>query len=116
MRCPVLESEPFFAAAVDGKTCKQGLDENGNPEVLLFVFSQNLKLALAQFSVGETKSNESGSSLDELSGVGEGLCVADEYSDFCLAVDARSKENRKGNDAENPMEPQKLSQSPRGLK
>jgi hypothetical protein len=43
---------------VDGKTCKQGLDENGNPEVLLNVFLQNLKLALAQFPVGETKSNE----------------------------------------------------------
>lgn len=66
---PLIEDEPFFAAAVDGKTCKQGLDENGNPEVLINVFLQNLKLAITQFPVGETKSNEPGclkQNLDEL--------------------------------------------------
>jgi len=66
---PLLEDAPFFVAAVDGKTSKQGLDENGNPEVLLNVFLQNLKLALTQFPVGETKSNEPGclkQNLDEL--------------------------------------------------
>jgi len=30
-----------------------------------------------------------------------------------LAIDARSEENRKGNGAENPMEPPKSPQSPR---
>lgn len=66
---PLLEDEPFFAAAVDGKTCKQGLDETGNPEILLNVFLQNLKLALTQFPVGASKSNEPGcliKNLDEL--------------------------------------------------
>jgi hypothetical protein len=66
---PLLEDEPFFAAAVDGKTCKQGLDETGNPEILLNVFLQNLKLALTQFPVGASKSSEPGcliKNLDEL--------------------------------------------------
>jgi hypothetical protein len=57
---PLLEDETFLAAAVDGKTCKQGLDENGNPEMLLNVFLHDLKLAITQFSVGESKSNEPG--------------------------------------------------------
>jgi hypothetical protein len=66
---PLLEDETFLAAAVDGKTCCQGLDANSHPEVLLNVFLQDLKLALCQFPVGASKSNEPGclmQHLDEL--------------------------------------------------
>jgi len=66
---PLLEDEEFLAAAVDGKTCRQGLDENGNPEILLNVFLHELKLAITQFLVGASKSNEPGclkQNLDEL--------------------------------------------------
>jgi len=51
--CHCSKTNLFFAAAVDGKTCEQGLDENGNPEVLINVFLQNLKLALAGLSDGD---------------------------------------------------------------
>jgi hypothetical protein len=57
---PLLENETFIAAAVDGKTCCQGLDANGDPEVLLNVFLHDLKLAISQFPVGASKSNEPG--------------------------------------------------------
>jgi hypothetical protein len=57
---PLLEDENFLACAVDGKTCRQGLDTNGNPEILLNVFLQDLKLAITQFPVGKSKSNEPG--------------------------------------------------------
>jgi hypothetical protein len=66
---PLLEDETFLTAAVDGKTCCQGLDENGDPENLINVFLQDLKLAIAQFPVGQSKSNEPGclkQNLDEL--------------------------------------------------
>lgn len=61
--------DSFKAAAIDGKTCCQGLNENGKPEMVLNVFLHNLKLALSQYSVGDTKSNEPGclaQCLDEL--------------------------------------------------
>jgi hypothetical protein len=48
----------FLVAAVDGKSCKQGLDENGDPELLLNVFLQDFKLALTQWPVGNDKTNE----------------------------------------------------------
>lgn len=58
---PQLEqSERFLVAAVDGKTCCQGFDENGDPEILLNVFLHNLKPALSQWQVGKSKTNEPG--------------------------------------------------------
>jgi hypothetical protein len=58
---PLLEVDsPLFSAAVDGKTCRQGLDENGDPEILLNVFLHDLKLAISQFSVGKSNTNEPG--------------------------------------------------------
>jgi hypothetical protein len=57
---PLLENESFLTAAVDGKTCRQGRDTNGDPEVLLNVFLQDLTLAISQFSGGSSKSNEPG--------------------------------------------------------
>ena len=50
----------LLPAAVDGKTCCQGLNEAGKPEIVLNVFLHDLKLAIAQYSVGDSKSNEPG--------------------------------------------------------
>lgn len=58
---PQLENpERFLTAAVDGKTCRQGYDENGDPEVLLNVFLHDLKLAISQWQIGKSKTNEPG--------------------------------------------------------
>jgi len=59
---PLLEGSdsPIFSAAVDGKTCRQGLDKNGDPEILLNVFLHDAKLAISQFPVGASKTNEPG--------------------------------------------------------
>lgn len=50
-----------WAAAVDGKTCRQGLAADGSPVQMLNVFLQQVKLALDQWSVGGDKTNEPGS-------------------------------------------------------
>lgn len=58
---PELEhDDTILAAAVDGKTCCQGFDENGDPEILLNVFLHDLKLAISQWQVGKSKTNEPG--------------------------------------------------------
>ena len=44
--------------AVDGKTCKQGLDEDGTPLHLINVFLHDLQTTLAQWSTGAEKTNE----------------------------------------------------------
>lgn len=50
-----------WAAAVDGKTCRQGLDADGSPVQMLNVFLQRVKLTLDQWSIGGDKTNEPGS-------------------------------------------------------
>ncbi len=45
-------------AAIDGKTSKQGLDENGRPLHMLNVFLHDVQVVLAQWSVGSEKTNE----------------------------------------------------------
>ena len=55
-----------WAAAVDGKTCRQGLDADGSPVQMLNVFLQRVKLALDQWSVGGDKTNEPGSLKEHL--------------------------------------------------
>lgn len=44
--------------AVDGKTCKQGLDDNGDPLHMLNAFVHDLQVVLGQWSVGAEKTNE----------------------------------------------------------
>jgi hypothetical protein len=44
--------------AVDGKTTKQGLDENGRPLHMLNVFLHDLQVVLGQWSTGAEKTNE----------------------------------------------------------
>jgi hypothetical protein len=50
-----------WVAAIDGKTCRQGLDADGSPVQMLNVFLQQMKLALDQWSIGGDKTNEPGS-------------------------------------------------------
>jgi hypothetical protein len=50
-----------WAAAVDGKTSRQGLGADGSPVQMLNVFLQRVKLALDQWSVDGDKTNEPGS-------------------------------------------------------
>jgi predicted heme/steroid binding protein len=50
-----------WVAAIDGKTCRQGLAADGSPVHMLNVFLQQAKLALDQWSVGGDKTNEPGS-------------------------------------------------------
>lgn len=44
--------------AVDGKTAKQGLDDNGRPLHMLNVFLTDLQIVLGQWSTGAEKTNE----------------------------------------------------------
>jgi len=55
------DQEGRWAAAVDGKTCRQGLAADGSPTQMLNVFLQQVKLTLDQWSVGGDKTNEPGS-------------------------------------------------------
>jgi hypothetical protein len=45
-------------AAVDGKTAKQGLDDNGDPLQMLHVFVHDLQAVVGQWSIGAEKTNE----------------------------------------------------------
>ena len=50
-----------WVAAIDGKTCSQGLAADGSPVQMLNVFLQQMKLTLDAWSVGGDKTNEPGS-------------------------------------------------------
>ena len=60
------DQEGRWAAAVDGKTCRQGLDADGSPVQMLNVFLQQVKLTLDQWSIGGDKTNEPGSLKEHL--------------------------------------------------
>ena len=49
---------PDLTAAVDGKTSKQGYDAEGDPIHVLNVFAHDLKICLAQWTVGDGKKTE----------------------------------------------------------
>jgi DDE_Tnp_1-associated/Transposase DDE domain len=55
------EEDVPWAAAIDGKTCCQGLAGDGSPVQMLNVFLQQVKLTLDQWSIGSDKTNEPGS-------------------------------------------------------
>jgi hypothetical protein len=55
------DQEGRWAAAVDGKTCRQGLGADSSPVQMLNVFLQRVKLTLDQWSIGGDKTNEPGS-------------------------------------------------------
>ena len=46
------------AVAVDGKTSKQGIDDNGSPLHMLHVFLHDLQTVIGQWSTGAEKTNE----------------------------------------------------------
>jgi hypothetical protein len=52
------QASEAIAAAVDGKTSKQGRDEKGDPVHMLNVFAHELNLSLAQFPVTDGKPTE----------------------------------------------------------
>jgi hypothetical protein len=54
----LLAQEPILAAAVDGKTSKQGHDADGDPIHVLNVFAHKARLCLAQWAVGDGKETE----------------------------------------------------------
>lgn len=54
----VSDASTAGVAAADGKTSKQGLDENGSPLHLLHVFLHDLQVVIGQWSTGAEKTNE----------------------------------------------------------
>jgi hypothetical protein len=60
------DQEGRWAAAVDGKTCCQGLAADGSPVQMLNVFLQRVKLALDQWSISGDKTNEPSSLKEHL--------------------------------------------------
>jgi hypothetical protein len=53
-----LDALPLEVAAVDGKTCKQGHDADGDPVHVLNVFVHDVKVCLGQWPVGDGKETE----------------------------------------------------------
>jgi hypothetical protein len=67
-----------WIAAIDGKTCRQGLDADGSPVQMLNVFLQQAKATLDQWSVHGDKTNEPGCfqrHLEELLTAYPALCI-----------------------------------------
>jgi hypothetical protein len=52
------DQEGRWAAAVDGKTCRQGLGADGSPVQMLNVFLQRVKLTLDQWPIGGDKTGD----------------------------------------------------------
>ena len=61
LRSALADCRTRWVAAVDGKTCRQGLAADGSPVQMLNVFLQQMKVALDQWSIGGDKTNEPGS-------------------------------------------------------
>lgn len=61
LKVALADQEGRWTAAVDGKTCRQGLGADGSPVQMLNVFLQQVKLTLDQWSIGGDKTNEPGS-------------------------------------------------------
>jgi hypothetical protein len=61
LRTVLADHQTRWVAAIDGKTCKQGLAADGSSVQMLNVFLQQMKLALDEWSVGGDKTNEPGS-------------------------------------------------------
>ena len=61
LKSALAEHDGPWIAAIDGKTCCQGLAADGTPVHMLNVFLQQAKLSLDQWSVKGDKTNEPGS-------------------------------------------------------
>lgn len=58
LRQCIAEADTEGVVAVDGKTAKQGIDENGRPLHMLNVFVHDLQVVVGQWSTGAEKTNE----------------------------------------------------------
>jgi len=58
LRAFVTSESTTGVVAVDGKTSKQGLDDNGSPLHMLHVFVHDLQTVIGQWSTGAEKTNE----------------------------------------------------------
>ena len=58
LRVFVTSESTSGVVAVDGKTSKQGLDDNGSPLHMLHVFVHDLQTVIGQWSTGTEKTNE----------------------------------------------------------
>ena len=56
--CAALAALPIEAAAADGKTCKQGHDQDGDPVHMLNVFVHDVKACLGSWPVTDDKATE----------------------------------------------------------
>jgi hypothetical protein len=61
LKSALADCQTRWVAAIDGKTCRQGLAADGSPVQMLNVFLQQMKLALDEWSIGGDKTNEPGS-------------------------------------------------------
>lgn len=61
LQSALADRQARWVAAIDGKTCRQGLAADGSPVQMLNVFLQEVKLALDEWSIGGDKTNEPGS-------------------------------------------------------
>jgi len=61
LKSALADRQTRWVAAIDGKTCCQGLAADGTPVHMLNVFLQQVKLTLDQWSVNGDKTNEPGS-------------------------------------------------------
>ena len=61
LKSALADRDTPWVAAIDGKTCHQGLAAEGSPVHMLNVFLQQAKVTLDQWSVNGDKTNEPGS-------------------------------------------------------
>lgn len=60
LKAALADHQKQWTAAIDGKTCRQGLDADGSPVQVLNVFLHAVKVTLDQWSIGADKTNEPG--------------------------------------------------------
>lgn len=60
LKLALVDHQERWTAAIDGKTCRQGLDADGSPVQMLNVFLHTVKVTLDQWSIGDDKTNEPG--------------------------------------------------------
>jgi hypothetical protein len=58
LKSALADHQERWTVAIDGKTCRQGLDSDGSPVQMLNVFLHAVKVTLDQWSIGDDKTNE----------------------------------------------------------
>jgi hypothetical protein len=75
LKAALADYQERWTAAIDGKTCRQGLDADGSPVQMLNVFLHTVKVTLDQWSIGADKTNEPG-------------CLKNHFADLLAAYPA----------------------------